>query len=127
MELADAGVLVLLQPLLEVGGHRLVAEPGARVAARAVGAQLRDDEIGGLGLQALLAVVAGGGDQSAAHARLLQDGDRVLRRQHVPGVVAVVHVRVEHRQLGAGCGERCGHGERGDELTHARPPAWQAG
>ncbi len=39
------------------------------------------------------------GTSGALDARLLQDLDHFLGRHHRPGIVAVMHVRVEDRQL----------------------------
>ena len=57
----------------------------------------RDDEIG-RGSSALLAIVARARDERALHSGAAHDGDRFLHRHDIPGVVAVVHMRIEDRQ-----------------------------
>ncbi len=100
VELADRGVALAGEAILEKRDDRFVAHPGADVAAGAIRAQRRHHEIRRLGDEPLRAVVAGARDEGALDAGLAQDRDRVLRRQVVPRVVAVMHVRVEERELG---------------------------
>ena len=105
LELADAGVGVDLQPRLNVGDDGLVVHPGADLAAPPIGAQHRHDQIGCRLVQHLRAVVAGARHERLLEPRLAQHFHRLGRRQHVPGVMAVVDVRVDQRTLILGGGE----------------------
>jgi hypothetical protein len=75
-----------------VGSH-----PGADLAASAIGAQHRHDEIGRFLEEHLCAVIAGAGDERFLHARIPQHLDGVGRRHHRPGIVTVVDVGVDDR------------------------------
>ena len=59
VEFADPRITVFPQPLLKIGDHALIAEPGADFAARTVGAQLGYHQVGCQRGETLLAVVAG--------------------------------------------------------------------
>ena len=114
VELADRHVLALAQHLLEEADDRRVLGPGRQLAARAVGPELRHDHRGRCVLQHLGALVVRARHHGALDAGLLQDLDHLLGRHDLPGVVAVVHVGVEDRQLLVGRG-RAGSGEQTDE------------
>jgi hypothetical protein len=109
VELPERHVAVPAQAVLDVPQHALVLRPGADVPARAVGTERRDDQVRRLRQEALGAVVVGARHEGPPHARLAQDGHRLGGRHHAPGVVAVVDVGVEDRELGRG---RRGHGEQ---------------
>ena len=57
VEFADRGVAIFFEPLVEITDDRVVAHPRADVAARAVRAQRRHDEVRGFCVQLLVAVV----------------------------------------------------------------------
>jgi osmoprotectant transport system permease protein len=124
VELADRSVGVAGQARLEVRDHRRVAHPGADLAAGAVRAQRRHDQIGASAWSSCVP----SSDELDTIARrspaLAQQGDRVLRWQRRHRVVTVVDVRVEDRQLGALRRRRRPGCEGGDHDRDAaqRPP-----
>ncbi|WP_341703803.1 hypothetical protein [Ferrovibrio sp.] len=98
MELADADITVAFQAVFQMGDHGLVAEPGGKLAAAAVGPQLRHDQVGRDRIELLGAVIRRAGDQHFRQPRLAaQDCHGLFRRQHVPGVVAVMHMGIDQR------------------------------
>ena len=84
------------------------------LAARAIGPELGHDHRGRRVLQHLGALVVRARHHGALDAGLPQDLDDLLGRHDLPGIVAVVHVGVEDRQLLVGRG-RAGSSEQTDE------------
>ena len=89
--------------------NRLVAHPGGGFAAPAVGPQDRHDQVGRDGMELLGALVARARDEGPLEARGAQDTHGLVRRHDVPGVVAVVDVRIDQRQV---LGPRAGRNQQ---------------
>ena len=122
MELADRDVAVLPQPLLDVGHDGLVAHPGPDLAALPVRPQLRQDEVRRLGVEPLGALVVRARHHPPPHAGLAQERDRLLRWELLPGVVAVVQMGVEDRQVGgAGASRAAGEQQGENDVAHGLP------
>ena len=114
MVFADGDIPVRPEPRLQVRHDAGVPHPGADLAALAVRPQHRDHQIGRLGEQFLRAVVAAARHHRAAQARLAQDVDGRLGWQLLPGIMAVMQVRIEDR-----------HGRRGTAGNQTQGPGTQ--
>ena len=126
VEFADRDPLEALQTVLEEVDHRRVVDPASDLAAPAVGAEARQDEVRRGGVER-----AGAGVARARHQRPRkpcppQNGDGFIGGEPLGRVVAEVDMGVEdrHRRAGgAGRGgqeRRGGRGGRGCEKATAR-------
>ena len=128
MKLTDRHIAIFFQPLLQIRGDGLILEPRADVAARAIGAQRRQNQIRRFGVQLLIAIVVGARHQRAFYASLAQQRNRFFRRHALPRVLTVMHMRVENRQhvsglrwrLRMGMGRRQHHSAQQDfmKISH---------
>ena len=128
VKLADRDIARSRKTLLQERHDRVVADPRTHIAASAIRTQLRQDQVGRLCDEPLRALVAGTGHQRALQACLAQDENRFLRRQVVPGIVAVMNMGIEKRKFGRGRrrpgSER--HRSAKPSTERAKPPSYCA-
>ena len=113
VELADRDPLEALHTVLEEVDHRRIVDPAPDLAAPAVGAKARQDQVRRGGVERPGAGVARARHQRPLEPRPLQNGDRFAGGEPLGRVVAEMDMGVEDRHRRAGGAGRRGQQRRG--------------